>query len=452
VSSSALIRPVRPDWSRSGGPPTTVQRPVPELPRWPFVLLFAAYGLWFVLGLAAFAVPIVAVVMLAFLVLRRQVTFPRGFFLWLLFLAFALAAVVEIGFGVRLVGFGVRIANYAGSAVVFLYVYNSSRRTLSERTVLLTMVGFFATIVVGGWLGVLMPHGHLRTPAESLLPHAIASNSYVHALVHPAFAEVQQPYGSPISFTRPSAPFPYTNGWGCNMALLLPFVLAAIAATRGRARLAVIGLAVASLVPAFATMNRGMFLAVGVSLIYVAFRYGLRGHLGPLVALVVGMTTVGVVAVATGVVANLTARLQYSQSNAGRTQIYEQAYRGALASPLFGNGAPKPSSTLAISVGTQGQLWTVLFSYGFIALGAYLGWLFYVAWRSRRAPGGLGLWMHTVCVVAVITTFYYGYDGPQLAVSMVAAAMVLRPRPRPQAGSGPWSGSGPGAGQPAVRS
>jgi polysaccharide biosynthesis protein PslJ len=413
-------------------PPTAAPALTPQgdLPSWPIVCLFAGYAVWWVLGLSAFVVPILGIAMVGLLFVRKNVVFPRGFYLWALFLLFVLGAVAEVGFGVRIVGYGVRVSNYIGSGVVFLYIYNSSRRTLSDRKIVFAMVGFFATIVVGGYLGVLMPGGHINTPAQYLLPHAIASNSYVHTLVHPSFAEVQQPWGSPISFTRPSAPFPYTNGWGCNVALVLPFVMAALTMTRGRKRLAISGLLVAVLVPAFATLNRGMFIAVGFALIYAAVRYGMRGRIAPLAILVVGLTTVAIVAISTGVLTTLTTRLQYSSTNIGRATIYQEAFNGALASPLFGNGAPRPSGVLNISVGTQGQLWTVLFSYGFIALGAYLGWFIYAAWRSRRATTNLVLWMHIVCLIALVTCIYYGYDGPQLAVAMVAAAVALRPRER----------------------
>ncbi len=41
--------------------------------------------------------------------------------------------------------------------------------------------------------------------------------------VHPRFADVQDILGYPVS--RPSAPFIYTNDWGGNFALLIPFVI-----------------------------------------------------------------------------------------------------------------------------------------------------------------------------------------------------------------------------------
>jgi hypothetical protein len=397
------------------------------------VVLFAGYGGWWVLGLGAFAVPLVAVMMAALLVVSRRVVVPTGFVLWALFLAFAAAAAVELDAGVRFVGFGVRMANYLGAGVVLLYVVNCSRSRTSDRLVVMAMIGYLATVVVGGWLGVLVPTGRLTTPTELLLPGGLTNNDYVRALVHPSFSEVQRPYGSPVLFTRPSAPFAYTNGWGCNMALLVPFAAAALALGRRRQRFLVAGLLGAALVPAFATLNRGMFLAVLIAAAYATVRYGLRGRFGPLLVLTGGLAFAAAVGAVTGVAGQLAMRLQYSQTNVGRMTIYREAFSGALASPVLGNGSPRPSSTLNISIGTQGQLWNVMFSYGFFALAAYLGWFAYAVWFSRRASTPLLLWMHIALVLALLPTVYYGYDGPPLAGAVVAAGLVMRPPEPPGA-------------------
>ena len=80
-----------------------------------------------------------------------------------------------------------------------------------------------------GWLGVLVPKGRIETITSKILPSSIASNSYVDNLVRPPFAEVQTPYGSPITFNRPSAPFAYTNGWGVNYTLMIFVAFAMLA-------------------------------------------------------------------------------------------------------------------------------------------------------------------------------------------------------------------------------
>jgi polysaccharide biosynthesis protein PslJ len=412
------------------------RRPLPvpgvrELPAWPVYALFAGFPLWWVLGLGAFAVLIVAIPMFLLLAQRRNVEVPAAFWLWIGFVVWACVAALELSSGSKLVGFSVRMGNYVGSTIVFLYLYNGRQR-LNNRTVLRALVLFFAIVVAGGYLGVLVPRGGLSTPVQSLLPLNISNNEYVHALVHPSFAEVQRPYGSPRTFYRPSAPFPYTNSWGCNVALLVPLVVAAIMTFRRPVwRLAMVALLAAACVPAFATLNRGMFLALGLVLAYASVRLALRGRLLPL-SMVLGGASVGLaVAVSAGVLARLQERLHYSGTNVGRQTIYREAFEGALNSPVFGHGAPQPSTTVDVSVGTQGQVWNVMFSYGFVALAFFLGWFGLVVLQSWRARNEAELWVHATLFVAFATFFYYGYDGTQLTVAMAAAALALRARRDP---------------------
>ena len=399
-----------------------------QLPAWPVYVLFAGFPIWWVLGLGAFAVVIIAIPMFLLLVQRRDVEVPAAFWLWIGFVVWACAAALELTSGSRLIGFSVRMGNYIGSSVIFLYLYNGRDR-LSRRTVLRALVLFFAVVVAGGYLGVLVPRGSLSTPVQALLPLNISNNEYVHALVHPSFAEVQRPYGSPRTFYRPSAPFPYTNSWGCNVALLVPLTVAAIMTFRRPVwRLAMVALLAAACVPAFATLNRGMFLALGTVLAYACVRLAFRGRLLPL-ATVVGGASVGLaVAVSAGVLARLQERLHYSRTNLGRQTIYREAFDGAVNSPIFGHGSPQPSTTVDVSVGTQGQVWNVMFSYGFVALAFFLGWFGLVVLLSWKIRDQAGLWVHATLFVAFMTFFYYGYDGIQLTVAMTAAALVLRTR------------------------
>ncbi|MDQ1740868.1 MAG: polysaccharide biosynthesis protein PslJ [Pseudonocardiales bacterium] len=405
-----------------------------ELPAWPVYALFAGFPIWWLLGLGAFAVPLIAVPMFLLLAQRGNVEVPAAFWLWIGFVVWACVAVLEVSSGSRLIGFSVRMSSYVGASIVFLYLYNGRNR-LSSRTVLRALVLFFAVVVAGGYLGVLVPRGALSTPVQALLPQNIRTNEYVSALVHPSFAEVQRPYGSPRTFYRPSAPFPYTNSWGCNVALLVPLVVAAMMTFRRPVwRLAMVGLLALACVPAFATLNRGMYLALALVLAYAAVRLAFRGRLVPLV-LVLGGGSVGLaVAVWAGVLARLQERLHYSGTNVGRQTIYREAFDGAVNSPIFGHGAPQPSTTVDVSIGTQGQVWNVMFSYGFIALAFFLGWFGLVVLQSWRARGQAELWVHATLFVAFVTFFYYGYDGIQLTVAMAAAALALRARRGEDAG------------------
>nr|BFE85704.1 hypothetical protein GCM10020093_083050 [Planobispora longispora] len=101
-------------------------------------------------------------------------------------------------------------------------------------------------------------------------------------------------------------------------------------------------LATASLVPAFATLNRGMLLAVAFALAYAALRYAAKGHLAGLVAMVAAGVVGVTVAYLTGVADGITSRTSVSGSNDDRVGIYLEAFQRTLESPILGYGAPRP--------------------------------------------------------------------------------------------------------------
>jgi O-antigen ligase len=184
---------------------------------------------------------------------------------------------------------------------------------------------------------------------------------------------------------------------------------------------------VASLVPALLTLNRGMFIGLIVAAAYLVWHFALRGQWRSVAA-------IGLVAVVTlvaisllGVVSRLTERTETSSSTQDRANLYAETFRRTLHSPIFGYGAPRPSMTEgAPSAGTQGHLWTVMFSYGFPALACFvlaLLWLFFATMRTRELSG---LLLHTVQLVIFVEMFFYGVLPNGLFLSFVAAALVLR--------------------------
>ena len=427
VSERALrAARARIDWTLA---PSARRRP---LPGWPVWLLFAGYPLFWLMGLGNFAPALVGLVMAVVLWRTGGTRVPIGAALWAVFLVFSVVSIVVIDSPVRYVGYAMRISSYLGASIVFLYVYNLSARRFPTHRVLLALACFLAFVVLGGWLGVLFPHGRITTPLSFVLPGAVLSNDYVQALVLPKFAEVQQPWGAPEPFVRPAAPFAYTNGWGCNTALLVPLVLGGLSRARGWARWALIGVLGLAVVPAFATLNRGLFLALGLAIAYASVRLAMRGRWGIFLGVLAAATIAGGAAVVSGATAMLEQRLKYSETNADRTLLYVETFERTLGSPVLGYGSPQPSLYLNISVGTQGQLWNIMFSYGFVAVVAWLAWFAWVAVVSRHWNRLEDLWVHACLVIAFVTVFYYGYDGPQLTVFMVAAALALR-RVRPPA-------------------
>ncbi|GII93512.1 hypothetical protein Ssi02_37430 [Sinosporangium siamense] len=393
---------------------------------WPLQALFVLYPLWWVIGLAPFVGAMVSVPMVRYLSRRGHTVVPRGFGLWLLFMFAMILASTQLDSAPRLIGAVFRIMAYASATIVFVYVYNSSRERLPVSRMTGFVVVFWAFVIVGGYLGVLFPEGSFTTPIGRLLPGSITSNELVSSLLFPKFAEVQEIWGADQPFVRPSAPFPYTNAWGSHYALMVPLVLLYMrigASPKQRVVLAVLG--AASFVPAFATLNRGMLVAVGVGLLYAALRYAARGQIGGLIAISGVMAVGGVVAYLTGVVDSIASRTEVSGSNDDRVGIYTEAFTRTLESPLLGWGAPRPSLTIGVSVGTQGQFWNIMFSFGFPALILYTSFLVLLAWRTRRVELGL-IWLHVVPAMATFMIFYYGLDSTQLVIIFLAGALALR--------------------------
>jgi polysaccharide biosynthesis protein PslJ len=399
------------------------------LPRWPLYALFVVFPVWWLMGLGDMIWPLFAVPMTFLLLRHGQLRAPKGFGLWLLFLVWMLASAIEIDTGGRMIGFFYRALIYLAATVIFLYVYNGTERDLPARRVVLALSAYWVVVIAGGYLGVLFPHSSISTPMAQLIPGGLQSNELVSHMVTPRFAQ-GDPEGFYANEPRPSAPFAYTNGWGHNYAELIPFVLVALSFLRRRSRMfwVVLVLLPLSLVPAYLTVNRGMFVALGLGLAYVALRMALRGNARGLLALGVLLVVALGVSQAIGVQDRVSDRVDNSQTNETRLAVYEEAYERTLDSPLFGYGAPRPSvlGEGVPAVGTQGQFWNVLFSHGFAGAALFLGWFVWLSWRTRRSPTQLALWMHVVVVMTTVMMFYYGLMDSGLVIAMIAGALALR--------------------------
>ncbi|TCP56499.1 hypothetical protein EV191_101442 [Tamaricihabitans halophyticus] len=413
-----------------------VRRP---LPAWPVDALLWGFPLWWVLGMTPFIVVLLALVMAVLLIHRRGLRLVPGIAPWLAFVAWVIPCGLMLGSVLRVVGYGQRFANYLAIAVVLVYVVNARERITARRVVAgLTVVWLF--VVFGGYLGTLFPEVRLTTPVGVLLPESLTNNEYVRDLVSPPFAEIQHPWGAAEPYERPAAPFPYANGWGSAMALLTPVAFAQYAmTTSNRVRLLIILGTAAIAVPAMASLNRGMFIGLAIAVGYVAARLALRGAILPFLAILSAAIASAVVFLSAGLLDELTERADYG-SNDGRAQLYLETIDRTLDSPVLGYGAPRPSQLLDISVGTQGHLWMLMFSYGFVGLGLFLWFLYGAVLRTWRAPSTAQLWLHSVLIIPCALMFFYGIDTMQmLTVALVAVILLSDPavcarRPRLPAG------------------
>jgi len=392
--------------------------------------VFVLYPLWWVLGITPFVFAGAGLVCLTLMSLRGRVGLPPFWVWWASFLAWSLLSVLMVDSGGRLVGFVQRWSEMLGVGLVALYLYNAPELATRRRLMraMTTMLGW---LTVGGWLGMLLPYGRIRTPALAVLPRSIASNDYVVELLSPRFAEVQDPWGASEAFVRPAAPFPYTNGWG-NTFVLVTLLLAALAVHAGRRTRRLLGLLwLLALPPAMATLNRGILVGLGCAGLYVGLRQA--RHIRPRhwARLAAAVTVVGVAVLASGAADRLSERTSTSTTTQDRAALYAETFQRTLASPLLGWGAPRPSRTLPVSAGTQGELWYLMFSHGFVGLTLFVGALVslvFVTWRVRDLESTL---LHAVPIALGVMMIFYGIDGLQLTIAFCCALLLL-PRPTEQ--------------------
>ncbi len=202
---------------------------------------------------------------------------------------------------------------------------------------------FWLSLIALGWLGVLAPHFNLTTPVEIVLPGGLADHLYVRDLVHIQATEFNPQGRAPIY--RTAAPYPYTNNWGTAFALLLPCMLAYIMSVRdGMLRKVLIVSIPLGIVPAFFTLNRGMFLGVGVALGVLAIRALIRGNVR-IVASVAGVAMVGwIFTLLIPVQEQINARVGRTDSTSDRLSVYGATLRAVLENRSSATACRPPST------------------------------------------------------------------------------------------------------------
>lgn len=394
---------------------------------WPLFVLFLGFPVWWSLGVAGFIYPVLAVPMLFWLLRKRSILLPRGILVWIAFLAWAIASATQLTGTGRTIGYLWRLSSYASATVFLLYVFNMPEERLPTRWLVKLLAAFWAIVVLGGILGVLAPSFSFASPVERILPPSLADDAFIQVLVHPASAQIHDFLGYAVA--RPAAPFPYTNDWGSAFGMLVPFVILAWGRWRSSwGRIFTAGLAIASVVPVVLSLNRGLWLSLAVGLVYAAFRLAAAGRERALVAFIAVVLVGGSVVFFTPLKDVIDARLETGHSNERRAMLYEEAGTVTLESPLFGFGAPTPSewNPNAPPVGTQGLLWTVLVSHGFVGAGLFLAWFVQAFWRTRKARREVPFWCHVMLLIALIQLAVYDMLPTQLHIMMLGIAIAMR--------------------------
>jgi O-Antigen ligase len=426
-------------------------------PEWPIVALLASYPLWWALGVADYMTVVLAVPMVVRMMAwqrhgSRKIRAPRGFGIWLLFLVCMLAGVVMLGLSApdtvassissRLLSYTLRAANYLAVTVLLLYAANLTESELPRRR-LAWLLGLLAIYtVVGGVGGVLMPSFQFTSPFAYVIPRSMQTSAFVFAELHPGLSQVQSLFGS--AQPRPKAPFDYTNYWGAALSVLAPWLLVAwwTYGTRRQRLIAAVTLVVA-VVPLVYSLDRGAWIGIALSVLYLAVRMAARGKLALLAVLCAGLVLIVVAVMATPLQGLITQRLQGDQGgDRGRTTLSITALEDGLASPVLGYGDTRhqrgTANSIAIGptaacptcgygiIGSNGQLWLLLVSNGIFGAILYLGFFAYGAWRYRRDTSLYGL----AGVLVLLLTFVYmvSYDTPAilLAVAMLSYAQLSR--------------------------
>jgi O-antigen ligase len=241
----------------------------------------------------------------------------------------------------------------------------------------------------------------------------------------------------------------FTNDWGGNFALLIPFVLAAWLGNERIARNTIVRLAIPlSLIPVIVSLNRTLWASLALIAVYGAIRFGARRQVMTIIrgAAVVGLLG-GMLIFLSPIHTLIGERLAHGHSNQGRSLLYASSIDLAKQEPLLGWGGPqqatqdagfgtKSSNYKHPDVGTQGQFWTILVSNGIPATALFFGYLIFVTWQTRRSRSSLGLWCHIVVLVAIFQSPFYGLLSAQIHIVFIAIALAYRdacePDPEPE--------------------
>jgi len=417
---------------------------------WPLRWLILGYPLWWVLGLAPVIFVGFAVPMAWQMFARGRFKRPPMFWVWALFLVWVVASGVmldvnapetlPIGSGLgRYLAAGIRLANYFAVTVIMLYAGNLTERELPRVKLVLGLGALFCYTVIGGLLGTFAPQVSFRSVVEILLPGSLTQNEFLRQLVHVSTAQVQEVLG----FPRPSAPFEYANAWGNNYSMLLVwFALGWVVFGSAGRRGIGIALLILSIIPVVYSQNRGMWLGLGISLVYVLVRLGLRHRYTALLWVLAGLMFAGSVFAFSPLQSIVTQRVETPHSNEVRSSLARESVRVALTSPILGYGTTRStigserSAALGASancprcgnrvIGSTGQLWLMLISQGFIGAGLYLAFLLQVVVRYRRDHSPIGIGGSLVVVLALFYSLFYSALVSPLMITLLSVALLWR--------------------------
>jgi hypothetical protein len=400
-----------------------------------FVLL--SYPLWWALGAGYFVWPLLTFPLLASMFMRGRLRLSPAFGLWLLFIGWMLISGTQL----EQTSFAYvwRALMYLSATVLFLYVYNSDGRDLPARAIVIVLALFWAEIVIAGLVGAMFPRVSFRAPLAGLVPGEFRNDDLVRATLYPGLSDVMTILGYPVG--RPKALFAYTNQWGACAALLAPFAVAAFAYLRRPLQRQALGLCVVlSIVPFVVSLNRGVWIALAIAVLYAILRLARPSH-GRAVVVGAVILLAGAAMVKTTPLGGLAHDrvVNDSDSTDTRLSLYASVVEQVREAPLLGVGSPsnRTAEGTAPPVGTQGQIPLLAYSHGLPGLLLFLMWFVHAGLRSARVTSPARFAAHVALIIAVLLMPYYSLLPVALHAVMVAAALALRDVFRPEASAPP---------------
>jgi hypothetical protein len=420
-------------------------------PGWPLTALLVLYPLWWALGMGTLAVYVLAVPMVVHLWCRRPVAVPPGFGLWLLFLCWILLSTSMLGYdpagtvpasvSTRIVSVAFNFSGYLAATVVLLYAGNLTEAEFPKSRLVRQLGGLFVVVLAGGLLGTLLPTFEFTSITEMALPQGIASNNFVRSLVHPSAAQLQEVLG--YSSPRPSAPFGYTNTWGNCLGLLLGwFAVSWFGRRSGGRRAAGAVIAALGAIPVVYSLNRGLWIGLGLVLVVTVARLALRGRIAVLVGLVVALSIAVPVVVASPLTGIVEARLDNPKSNNIRAFTTETTLEVVAQSPVLGFGSTRAalgsSQSIAVgadadcqrcgnpTLGSNGQLWLLLVAQGVGGAALYIAFFARSLWAYRRDRTSIGDAGLLACGLPLFFMFVYNALTMPLVISFLSIALLWR--------------------------
>ncbi|MEN3306626.1 MAG: hypothetical protein V7603_2828 [Micromonosporaceae bacterium] len=443
--------------SRPGAPARPRQGRLLRLPPgWPLVAVLAGYPVWWALGLGVLIFPVAALAMVVILArdqaTRRRLRLPPGFALWALFLVVVVISAGTLGvdpagtvpgsFGSRLVSVVFRLTEYLALTVMLVYAGNLSPRELPQRRLIRLLGWLFVVTVAGGLLGMLAGRFEFSSPVELLLPGHLRANPFVQSLVHPTAAQLQEVLGH--ASPRPAAPWGYTNTWGNDFCLLVFWFVVATWGypTRRRTRLLALAVLAVSAAPVVYSLNRGLWIGLGVSAGYIAVRRAMAGRLWALGGMAVAAAALAAALAVSPLGSVVQERLSHGKSNDVRMYVTQEALAGVAQSPVVGFGSTRNTQggrqSIAVgqrvdcprcgnfTIGGNGQLWQLLYAHGIAGTAGYFSFFLYGLWRFRRDTSPVGLAGSAAIVGSFAAALWYSALVTPLAFAFLGYALLWR--------------------------